>query len=86
MTTQQQQILEDISKILVDDYGKYPEEVVPDATLEDDMDLDSLDTVEFIMKIETKFNITVQDEDAEKIITVQDLVNYVEERIAAFKP
>lgn len=86
MSTQQSQILDDLSKILVEDYGNYPEEVVPGASLKDDMSLDSLDQVEFVMKVEKQFNITVDDEDMEKIKTVQDVVNYIEARIMAYKP
>jgi acyl carrier protein len=54
------------------------EDVVPQASFVDDLGADSLDLVEMIMAMEEAFNISIADEDAEKIKTVQDAINYVQ--------
>ncbi len=53
------------------------DKVVPDASFVDDLGADSLDTVELVMEFEKEFNIEIPDEDAEKIITVQDAIDYI---------
>jgi acyl carrier protein len=55
------------------------EKVVPGASFVDDLGADSLDQVELIMAMEDGFDIEIPDEDAEKIKTVQDAINYVEQ-------
>jgi acyl carrier protein len=55
------------------------EDVVPQASFVDDLGADSLDLVEMIMAMEEAFNISIADEDAEKIKTVQDAINYIQE-------
>jgi acyl carrier protein len=52
-------------------------DVVPGASFADDLGADSLDLVELIMAMEEKFDISIPDEDAEKISTVQDAINYI---------
>lgn len=59
-------------KLSVDEF-----EVVPEASFVDDLGADSLDLVELIMGLEEEFNIEISDEDAEKLITVQDALNYI---------
>lgn len=82
----QEQILSDVSEILVDNYGIRYDEITPEATLDGNLDLDSLDRVEFLSKIEDKFNIRAQDDDLETLKTVQDVITYIDDRINAHRP
>ncbi len=68
-----------VKAIIVDKLGVDESEVTPEATFTNDLGADSLDTVELIMEFEKEFNIAIPDEDAEKIGTVQDAVNYIAE-------
>ena len=56
------------------------EEVVPEASFADDLGSDSLDLVELVMAMEEEFGIEISDEEAERIQTVQDAINFIEER------
>jgi acyl carrier protein len=58
-----------------------PEEVTLEASFIDDLGADSLDLVELIMAMEEEFGLEISDEDAEKIQTVQDAVNYISEHM-----
>lgn len=64
--------------IIVEQLSVEKDKVVPEASFVDDLGADSLDLVELIMAMEEKFDIEIPDEDAEKIVTVQDAVDYVE--------
>ncbi len=66
-----------LKDIIVDQLSVKAESVVPGASFVDDLGADSLDLVELIMAFEETFDVEIPDEDAEKIITVQDAVNYV---------
>ncbi len=68
-----------VKAIIVDKLGVDESEVTPKATFTNDLGADSLDTVELIMEFEKEFNIAIPDEDAEKIGTVQDAINYIEQ-------
>lgn len=68
---------EDVKKIIVEQLSVAEEDVVPAASFVDDLGADSLDLVEMIMAMEEKFNISIADEEAEKIKTVQDAYNYI---------
>jgi acyl carrier protein len=68
-----------VKEIIVEQLGVSEEEVVPEASFIDDLGADSLDTVELVMALEEEFDIEIPDEDAEKIHTVQDAVNYIQE-------
>ncbi len=57
-----------------------PEEVIPEASFADDLGSDSLDLVELVMAMEEEFGIEISDEEAERIQTVQDAINFIEER------
>jgi acyl carrier protein len=57
-------------------------DVVPAASFADDLGADSLDLVELIMAMEEQFNISIPDEDAEKIVTVQDAMDYIKNATA----
>ena len=77
------EILEKVKKIICEQLDVPEENVVPSASFVDDLGADSLDQVELIMAIEEEFNISIPDEDAEKIATVQDAVNYIENALKA---
>ncbi len=77
-------IFERIKKIVVEQLGVDDEEVVPSANFVDDFGADSLDLVELIMSLEEEFShssqkVEIPDEDAEKIVTVQDAVDYIKD-------
>ena len=67
-----------VKAIIVDKLGVDESEVKPEATFTNDLGADSLDTVELIMDLEKEFNITIPDDQAEKIATVGDAIAYVE--------
>ena len=66
-----------VKKIVVEQLGVKEDEVTPNASFVDDLGADSLDTVELVMAFEEAFDIEIPDEDAEKIRTVQDAVDYI---------
>ncbi len=66
-----------IKKIIVEQLDVSEEDVVPTASFVDDLGADSLDQVELIMAMEEEFEISIPDEDAEKIATVQDAIDYI---------
>ena len=66
--------------IIVDKLGVDAAEVGPAASFTNDLGADSLDTVELIMEFEKEFEISIPDEDAEKITTVGDAINYISEK------
>jgi acyl carrier protein len=67
-----------LKEILVDVLGVKAEDVKAESKFIDDLGADSLDLVELIMAFEDKFNVEISDEDAEKIITVKDALDYIE--------
>ncbi|THG90147.1 acyl carrier protein [Alkalihalobacillus alcalophilus ATCC 27647 = CGMCC 1.3604] len=66
-----------VSKIIVDRLGVEEAEVKPEASFKEDLGADSLDVVELVMELEDEFELTISDEDAEKIATVADVVDYI---------
>jgi acyl carrier protein len=70
-------IEEQVKAIICDQLSVEPTDVVSDASFVDDLGADSLDLVELIMAMEEKFGVEISDEDAEKIKTVQDAINYI---------
>ncbi|MDW7711020.1 MAG: acyl carrier protein [Deferrisomatales bacterium] len=76
-------IEETVKKIVAEQLGVEIEKVVNEAGFIDDLGADSLDTVELVMALEEEFDQEIPDEDAEKIRTVQDAINYIQERMAA---
>ncbi len=70
--------LEKVKEVIVDQLGVDPEQVVLEASFVEDLGADSLDTVELIMAFEEEFGVEIPDEEAEKIKTVQDVVDYIE--------
>lgn len=67
-----------VKAIIVDKLGVEESEVKTEAKFTDDLGADSLDTVELIMEFEKEFNITIPDEQAEKISTVGEAISYIE--------
>jgi acyl carrier protein len=67
-----------VKQIIVEQLGVDESEVTPTAHFVDDLGADSLDTVELVMAFEEAFNIEIPDEDAEKITTVKDAIDYIE--------
>jgi acyl carrier protein len=72
---------ERLKKIIVDQLGVDESEVVPNASFVEDLNADSLDLVELIMSLEEEFKMQISDEDAEKITTVQEAEDYIEEHL-----
>jgi acyl carrier protein len=68
---------ERVKQIIVEQLGVDEGEVTPNASFVDDLGADSLDTVELVMAFEEAFDIEIPDEDAEKIRTVKDAVDYI---------
>ena len=68
-----------VKEIIADKLGVDEADVKPEARLTNDLGADSLDTVELIMEFEKSFNITIPDDQAEKITTVGDAIAYIEE-------
>ena len=68
-----------VKKIIVDQLGVDESEVVPTASFVEDLNADSLDLVELIMSLEEAFGMEISDEEAEKIVTVQDAIDYIAE-------
>jgi acyl carrier protein len=70
-------VLERVTKIIVDRLGVDESQVTLDASFKDDLGADSLDVVELVMELEDEFDLEISDDDAEKISTVGDAVNYI---------
>lgn len=71
-----------ITSIIVEKLGVDVDDITNDASFTNDLGADSLDTVELIMEFEKEFDVTIPDEDAEKIATVGDAVSYLTEATA----
>ena len=78
-------VFERVRKIIVEQLGVEEEEVTPEASFADDLNADSLDLVELVMAFEEEFGddtnpLEIPDEDAEKLLTVKDVIDYLKER------
>ncbi len=71
-----------VKEIIVDQLGVEPDQVKPEAAFIDDLGADSLDTVELVMALEEEFDMEIPDEEAEKIRTVGDAINYIKSKSA----
>jgi acyl carrier protein len=74
-----EEILTKIQEITADRLGVEESDVTPDASFREDLEADSLDLVELIMELEEQFGMEIPDEEAEKITTVEEAVDYVVE-------
>lgn len=72
-------IFDKVKEIIVEQLGVDPDDVTLESSFIDDLGADSLDIVELIMALEEEFDIEIPDEDAEKIQTVGDVVDYIKE-------
>ena len=69
---------EQVRDVIVDKLGVDPAKITPNASFVNDLGADSLDVVEFVMDVESKFGITIPDEQAGKLVTVGDAVKFIE--------
>jgi acyl carrier protein len=72
---------EKVKNIIVEQLGVDMESVTPEASFIDDLGADSLDIVELVMTMEEEFDLEIPDEDAEKIKTVNDVINYIKAKV-----
>lgn len=76
---------ERVSRIIVEQLGIEASTVKPAASFVDDLGADSLDRVELVMALEEAFGVEIPDDDAEKIVTVQDAIDYVQKHAKSVK-
>jgi len=74
-------IIPRIQRIIAGQLKKKPDEITLKAGLQTDLSGDSLDALEIIFQLEEEFNIKIDEEDARKMVTVQDIVNYVTKKV-----
>ncbi len=74
-------VLEQLRPVIAEQLGVDEGEVREEASFTEDLNADSLDLVELIMSLEEKFNIQISDEDAEKLTTVGEAVDYIQEHM-----
>lgn len=74
-------IFDKVKEIIVEQLGVAETAVAPEASFIDDLGADSLDIVELIMAIEEEFDLEIPDNDAEKVVTVSDVVDYIKENV-----
>jgi acyl carrier protein len=77
--------VEKVKQIISEQLGVDEGEVTPSASFVDDLGADSLDQVELVMALEEAFDVEIPDEDAEKIRTVQDAIDYIDKRAKVAK-
>lgn len=70
-------MLEEIKAVLEEAINVDPDKVVPEARLKEDLEIDSLSAVELSLELETKFDITIDDEELANLVTVQDIIDIV---------
>lgn len=75
-----EEVVRRVKDLIAESLGVNPTEVVSTASFIDDLGADSLDIVELVMAIEKEFNVEIPDEDAEKITTVQDAIDYIQNK------
>ncbi len=75
----EESVEEQVKEIIVKQMGVNKDQVAPETSFINDLGADSLDTVELVMELEDAFDVSIPDEDAEKIQTVGDAINYIKE-------
>ena len=76
-----EEVLEKVKGIIVEQLGVSESAVTMEASFIDDLGADSLDIVELVMALEEEFDIEIPDSDAEKVVTVEDVVEYIKENV-----
>lgn len=71
-------VIERVKKVVIEQLNVEEDQIKPEASFQQDLGADSLDTVELVMALEEEFGCEIPDEEAEKIATIQDAVNYIE--------
>ena len=77
--SEEKSIEDRIREIVVEQLGVKPEQITPEAKFIEDLGADSLDTVELVMALEEEFGNEIPDEDAEKLVSVGDVIRFIEE-------
>ena len=75
-------ISDDVKKIIIEKLGVEEKQVVDPARFIEDLGADSLDTVELVMALEEKFEMEISDEEAEKLVTVESAIKYIEGKVS----
>jgi acyl carrier protein len=78
---ERQKVLNKVVSIITDKLGVDENEVTEDASLTNDLGADSLDVIELIMEFEKEYNIAITDDEAEKITTIKEVVDYLQTKI-----
>ena len=76
-----EEVFEKVKKVIVENLGVSESSVTMEASFIDELGADSLDIVELVMALEEEFNIEIPDSDAEKVVTVGDVVEYIKENV-----
>ncbi|ACB61359.1 MULTISPECIES: acyl carrier protein [Exiguobacterium] len=76
-----EQILVDVQEAIAEKLGKEQSEITLDKSFKDDLGADSLEVMELVMDLEDKFEITIEDDQAENLKTVGDVVSYIETQV-----
>jgi acyl carrier protein len=79
------EVVEKVKQLISEQLGVDEAEVTPSASFVDDLGADSLDQVELVMALEEAYDLEISDADAEKILTVQDAISYIEKHAKASK-
>lgn len=82
LSMSQTEIFEKVKKIVADQLSVEADTITPQSNFANDLGADSLDTVELVMALEEEFDIEIPDESAEKITTVQEAVDYINDKVA----
>ena len=77
-----EEVFERVKKIIIEQLGVTESTVILEASFVDDLGADSLDIVELVMALEEEFDIEIPDSDAEKVVSVGDVVDYIKEHVA----